>query len=118
MLLGFFTQDKFLNLAGRGLGQLAEDDGLRHFVARQMLTAVGDDIGLGHFSIPDFQFDEGAGRLAPFFVGLGDHSGFFHSGMAVDGILHFDGRDIFTAGDNDVFRAVLDLDVTVGMPNR
>src|SRR6185312_4509816 len=40
-----FTQGEFLDLAGRGLGQRAEDDMFRRLVMREAVAAPGDDIG-------------------------------------------------------------------------
>src|SRR6476660_3948744 len=42
------TQLEFLDLAGRGLGQLGEHHAARAFEAGELLLAIGDDISLGH----------------------------------------------------------------------
>ena len=56
--------------------------------------------------------------LAPLFIRLRDDRRLFNRWMAVNGIFHFDGGDIFTAGNDDIFRAVLNLDIAIGMPYR
>ena len=56
-----FAQHEFLHLAGRGLGQVGEDEGLGQLEAGQMLCAVLADLGLGDRGT-GLQGDEGAGR--------------------------------------------------------
>ena len=48
------------------------------------------------------QGDEGAGRLAPFFVGHGGDRRFEDGRVAVECFFDFNGRNIFTPGDDDV----------------
>jgi hypothetical protein len=38
--------------------------------------------------------------------------------MAIKCVLDLDRRDVFTARNDDVLRAILDLDIAVGMTNR
>ena len=67
---------------------------------------------------PCFSVDEGAGRFAPFRVGPRDDRGFEHRRMAVEHVLDLDRRDVLAARDDDVLRAVLDLDIAVGVGDR
>src|SRR5690606_15118286 len=46
------------------------------------------------------------------------HRHFGHGRMPVKHILHFNGGNIFTAGNDDVLGAVADLDITILMPDR
>ena len=61
------------------------------------------------------QFDEGAGRLAPFVVGPRDDRGELHGGVLEQRVLDLDRGDVLAAGNDDVLRAVAQLDVAVGM---
>ena len=61
------------------------------------------------------ELDERARRLAPPRVGLGDHRGGEHRGMAVEHVLDLERRDVLAARDDDVLGAVLDLEVAVGV---
>jgi len=57
--------------------------------------------------MPGFELDEGAGRLAPLVVGLGDDGGGLHRGMLVERLLHLIDEMFSPAGDDDVLGAVL-----------
>ena len=48
------------------------------------------------------QLDEGARRLAPLRVGLGDHRRGQHRRVAVEHVLDLERRDVLAAGDDDV----------------
>src|SRR6516164_8467428 len=70
--LGPLPEHEFLHLAGRGHRQVAEHHEARAFVAREVGAAVRHDL-LGRGGRAWLQHHEGARRLAPFLVGLGDH---------------------------------------------
>ncbi|KAF1854083.1 hypothetical protein Lal_00005300 [Lupinus albus] len=114
--LGLLAQDVFLDLAGGGLRQRAEHHRARALEVSHVRPAEGDDVGLGRGGAV-LQRDEGAGRLAPLLVMAGDDGGLQHLWMLVEHILHLDGRDVLATGDDDVLRAVLDLDIAVFMPD-
>src|SRR5450432_4019237 len=63
------------------------------------------------------EHDEGGGHLAPLRVGGRDHGAFHDGRVSGNRALHFDGRDILAAADDDVFLAVDDLDVVFLVPN-
>ena len=64
------------------------------------------------------QRDEGAGRLAPFLVRLGDDRRLHHLRVAVQHLLDLERGNVLAARDDDVLRAVLDLDIAVGVHDR
>ena len=66
---------------------------------------------------PGLQHHPGGRHFAPLLVGRGDHRAFQHRGMRGDGALHFDGRNILAAADDDVLLAVHDLDVALFVPH-
>src|SRR6185369_6346438 len=112
--LRLLAQHELLHLAGRGLGQSAEDHGLRAFEVRKPFAAEVDDVLLargGAF----LECHERARRLAPFLVGPRHHRAFQHGRMAVDHALDLDRRDVLAARDDDVLGAVLQLDIAVGV---
>src|SRR5512143_1949453 len=65
------AQDELLDLAGRGLRQLAELVALRHLVARQVLATMRVELVRGDRRAR-LELDERARRLAPLRVGLRD----------------------------------------------
>ena len=64
-----------------------------------------------------FDLHKGAGAFAPFFVGHGNDAPPQPHRMLVEDILDLDGGDVFTAGNDDVLRAVLQLDIAIGIDN-
>src|SRR2546421_3141040 len=90
------AQDELLDLARRGLGQVAELDGGRALEVRDVLAAELDDLGLGRLH-PRLEGDERLRPLAPLLVGHGDHRALHDRGVARDGLLHLDGRDVLAA---------------------
>src|SRR5690606_4943418 len=108
------AQLELLDLAGRGLGDVAKHHVAGHLETREVLLAVLDDVLCRHLDAGAY-LDEGAWRFAPFRVRPGDHGGSQHGRVAVEHIFHLDGRDVFAPGNDDVLAAVLDLDVTVGV---
>src|SRR5438067_7239282 len=84
--LHLFAQHELLDLAGRRFGQLAEDDPFRRLEACEVLPAMFDQIGFGH-ARSWLHFDEGAWRLAPLRIGLGDDRRGQHRRMAVERVL-------------------------------
>ena len=84
----------------------------RHFVVRQMLPApVAQDIPVGRASCD--QFDERAGGLAPTIMRHRDHGGDADRIVTVQDFFYLDRRDVLAAGNDDVFRPVLELNVAV-----
>ena len=87
-------------------------DALWTFEAGYMLVAVLDDRWLIHsFSIA--QPDDGVHYLAPFSVRDTDGHGFYNSRNLVQDIFHLSRIDVLTTGDNDVLRAILELDIAI-----
>ena len=58
---------------------------------------------------------KGAWRLAPFLVGFRDHGGKQDGRMLVKRFFDLDGGNVLAPGNYDVFRAVFQLNITVGM---
>src|SRR5258708_7985618 len=108
------AQYEFLDLAGRGLGQGAEDDRLRRLEMGEIGAAPSDHLVLAQRRT-GFRGDERAGTLAPFGIGPRHHCGLHDRRMAVEHLLDLERRDILAARDDDVLGAVLDLDIAVGM---
>src|SRR5437667_53271 len=79
-----------------GEGQVAELDGGRALEVRDVLAAELDDLGLGRLH-PRLEGDERLRPLAPLLVGHGDHRALHDRGVARDGLLHLDGRDVLAA---------------------
>src|SRR5262245_19609480 len=111
-LFRHLAQLEFLDLAGRGLGQIDEHDVARAFVAGKLLLAPGDDLVLGDGSAGP-RLDERARRLAPFGFGLGDDGGCGDCRVLVKHVLDLVRGDILAARDDDILGAVLELDVAV-----
>src|SRR5918993_430937 len=112
----FVAQDELLDLAGRGLGQVAELDGGGGLEAGDVLLAEVYDLLLGRL-LALLQDNERLGTLAPFLVGHRDDGGLHHRRVLGDGLFDLDGRDVLAAGDDDVLVAVPDLDVPVRVPH-
>src|SRR5665647_3253295 len=70
---------------------------------------------VGGSLLPRLEFDESARRLAPFVVGFCHHRGGGDCGMLVKRVLHLDRGDILAAGNDDVLRAIFQLDVAIRM---
>src|SRR5262245_56143106 len=64
------AEDELLDLAGRGLGEVAEGDGGRALEVRELLSAELQDLGLGGFH-SRLEGHERLGTLAPLLVGDG-----------------------------------------------
>src|SRR6185295_2946601 len=82
------AQDELLDLAGRGLGQLAEVDRGGGLEARDVPLAEVDDLGLGG-ALARLEGDEGLGPLAPFLVRDRDHRALHHRGVPGHALLDF-----------------------------
>ena len=95
------------------LGRLAEDDRLRRFEVGEPVAAELDDLVRLNVARAGLQRDERARRFAPLFVRPRDDGGVLHRWVFVENAFDFDGRDILSTGDDDVFRAVAELDVAV-----
>jgi len=108
------SQPKLLDFSGRGLWYFCENDVARTLVTREVVSRVCDQL-LRRGAHAGLELDESARRLAPFLVGLGDDRDDRHRRMPVERLLHLDRRDVLAAGDDDVLRAVFQLDVAVGM---
>ncbi len=104
-----------LNLAGRRSRQrVNEADGFRAFEMRKVVPAKRDDVVFRR-SLAWFENDQRGWNFAPSFVGNGDAGGFQHFRMFVEHAFDFDGRDVFAAGNNQVFFAVYDFDHAFGV---
>ena len=66
---------------------------------------------------PSFRVTKAQG-VSPSSGRAGDDGGFQDGRVAVEDVLDLDRRDVLAAGDDDVLRAVLDLDVAVGVGDR
>ena len=62
-------------------------------------------------------WDKGLGPFPPVGVRDPDDGAFEHGGVGGDGLLDLDAGDVLAAGDDDVFAAVAQLDVAIGMPH-
>src|SRR3954447_437309 len=82
---GALTQHELLDLAGRGLRQLAEHDGARRLEAREVPAAELDQLGFADRGVA-LQLDESARRFTPLRIRLGDHRGGEHGGMAIENV--------------------------------
>src|ERR1051325_964004 len=87
------AQDELLDLAGRGLGQVAELDGGRALEVRDVLAAELDDLRLGR-ARARLEGDEGLGTLAPLGVGHGHHRALHDGRVPGHRLLHLDRRDV------------------------
>src|SRR3954467_1476331 len=88
---GLVAQQEFLDLARGRLRDRSEHDGLWRLEARHLVAAEGDDVGLA-WPRAVLEFDEGAGHLAPFRIGLCDHGGKQHGRVLVEDVLDLDRR--------------------------
>ena len=73
-LLRFLAQRVFLDLAGRGFRQGAEDDAARRLVVREIGAAPGDDVGSGDFAGGWFHTGDLAVRHADGYIEIKDRS--------------------------------------------
>ena len=65
-----------------------------------------------------FSVTKAQGVSPHFVVGLGDDRGLHDLRMPVQHLLDLDRGNVLAAGDDDVLRAVLDLDIAVGVHDR
>src|SRR5512139_4069998 len=107
--LRHLAQLEFLDLAGAGFRNLGEHDVARAFVRGEVLAAPLHQLLVARLRTR-LELDEGAWRLAPFVVVLGNHRGGCDGGVLVERILHLDRGNVLAAGDDDVLGAVLQLD--------
>src|SRR6266446_5881905 len=116
-LLRALAQLEFLDLARRGFWQRSEDDRPRYLVMGEVGAAPGDDVIAGNGAGAGLRLerDKSARGLAPDRVGPGDDRRLHHLRMAIERILDFERGDVLAARDDDVLRAVLDLDIAVGV---
>ena len=98
-------------------GSGAEDEALGHLEPRQMRAAMLQELLLRRLGALA-QFDEGARHLAPFLVRRRHDRRRQHVLVAVQHVLDLQRRDVLAARNDDVLRAVLDLDVAVGLDHR
>src|SRR5689334_4299842 len=108
------AEHELLDLPRRRLRQRPERDRLRALEVGEQATAVRDDVRLGRRPAL-LRDDERLRHLAPLLVRHGDDRDLEDVGVPRDRLLHLDGRDVLTARDDDVLRAVPELDVAVGM---
>src|SRR5438067_10125054 len=95
------AQYELLDLAGRGLRQLAEDHFLRRLEAREMHAAVLDQVGLRDLRIR-FDLHERARRFAPLRIGLRDDRSGKHRRMTIEHILDLERADVLAARNDYV----------------
>ena len=74
-------------------------------------------ISSGEAAAPAFSVTKAFGRPPPVRVRDPDDCAFEHGWVGGDRLLDFDAGDVLAAGDDDVFAAVAQLDVAVGMPH-
>src|SRR5215831_3044695 len=110
------AQHELLDLAGRGLRQLAELHRRRTLEAGDVLPAELDDLLLAG-SRALLERDERLGALSPLLVRNRHHRAFEDGRVLGDGLLDLDGRDVLPTRDDDVLLAVAELDVAVGVPD-
>src|SRR5262245_19153926 len=110
------AQREFLDLARRGLGKLAELNRRRALEAGDVLPAELDDVLLAGLRAL-LERDECLGTLPPLLIRNRHHRAFEDGRVLGDGLLDLDGRDVLSAGDDDVLLAIATLDVAVGMPD-
>src|SRR5262249_10730097 len=103
------AQHEFLDLARRGLGKLAELHRRRTLEAGDVLPAELDDVLLAGLRAL-LERDERLGTLPPLLIRNRNHGAFEDGGMLGDGLLDLDGRDVLSAGDDDVLLAIAKLD--------
>src|SRR5882724_5279642 len=115
--LRLLPQQEFLDFSRGCLRQHSEHHVARRLEAREVRTAVVDDLLFGDLRVR-FQLDERARRFAPLRVGLRDHCRREHRRVPVEHVLDLQRRNVLAAGDDDVLGAVLDLDVAVGLHHR
>mmetsp|Transcript_68116 Transcript_68116/g.134433 ORF Transcript_68116/g.134433 Transcript_68116/m.134433 type:complete len:265 (+) Transcript_68116:338-1132(+) len=63
------------------------------------------------------QFQKGTWRLSPLRIIPSHDSGSCNLGVFVQNAFHLQGRDVLTSRNNDILRAILQLDVAVRVPN-
>src|SRR3954452_25524570 len=112
----FLAQDKLLDLAGRGLGKLAEFDSCRCLEAGDALLAELHDLLFGGF-YPLLKGNESLRTLPPFLVRDGDHGSFHHGWMLANSLLDLDRGDVLATGDDHVLAAVPNFDAPIRMPD-
>src|SRR5438105_4848009 len=84
---------------------------------RQVGPAPGDDVVGRYESGLGLECDKGTRALAPDQIRLSDDRRFHDLRVAVEDLLDLEGGDVLATRNDDVLRAVLDLDVAVGMPD-
>src|SRR5947209_7990779 len=112
----FIAQDELLHFTGRGFRQVAERDAGGTFEVRNTLAAEGDDLSLS-CTLPRFQGDKGFGALAPLLIRDSYHGALHDGGVPRNCLLYLNGRDIFSARDDDILGAVTQFNVIIGVPH-
>ena len=106
LIVDHCPQYVLLYLAGGCLGQLAEDNFLGSLPVRHFGARPGNQLCLGHRAVlgtgGGFARHEGTRHFAPFLVRHRHHGDFHYSRVGDEHSLHVNGRNVFTAGDNDV----------------
>ena len=104
-------QPLFLNRGGLSLWVMIKNHGALKVEGCEGLRAPMI-WGAADWSSFGFSYTKGEG-LAPFLVGLGDDGRRLHGRVLVERVLDLDRGDVLAARDDDVLRAVLELDVAV-----
>lgn len=94
---GAITKNVLLDLPGRCLGEVTEDDCFRYLEPGHFIAAKVDDLVLRGRLLAVFQGNEGARRFAPLLVGTSDDGNFQHRRMTVQHVLDLDGRNVLAA---------------------
>jgi hypothetical protein len=112
------AQNVFLQLAGGRLRQFGQErEALRDFEMCEAITGKLTQLHLRRGGARP-EHDESMWRFAPFFVGQANHRELLHCRMPHQRALDFNRRNVFTTADDDVFQAVSNFKVAIGMHHR
>src|SRR6266540_1883994 len=104
------AQGEFLDLAGRGLGQLLDElDPVGGLVVGDDAADVLDELVLSDLGVL-LEDHERLGPLAPAVVRHADHGGLQHGRVADHGLLDLDGGNVLAARDDHVLGPIAQLD--------
>jgi hypothetical protein len=95
-LLRALAQREFLDLAGGGFWERAEDHSSRRLEMGEVGAAEGDDVFRRGFGF-GLQGHKGARCFAPHRIGTRHHRRFEHGGVSVEDIFDLDRRDVLAA---------------------
>lgn len=110
----FLSEDEFLRFSRTRTLYRPENDVLRDFIMRYLFPAKRYQFVFRN-RMPVLKGNEGARNFSPFLVSLCHDRGFLDRRMEAERVFHFDGRDVFPSGYDDVLQPVGNLQVSVGM---